>query len=143
MYFILFCRAHRYQNVVFIDKASCSHLCWTGLERTHMFTKCLLIGRGGAHTVLNCVLIELIIVLRPSNVLIISSSDRRNLLSLLLFLPLLFPPQKKVTPGPRRWADVPLSDNVVDIHAHGLSFPPTLVVVGALMLKREHLRPYG
>ena len=33
-------------------------------------------------------------------------------------------------------AYVPLYDSVVDSHAHGLSFPPTLVVVGALMLKR-------
>ena len=31
---------------------------------------------------------------------------------------------------------MPLYDSVVDSHAHGLSFPPTLVVVGALMLKR-------
>jgi hypothetical protein len=29
---------------------------------------------------------------------------------------------------------VPLYAIVVDSHAHGLSFPPTLVVVGALML---------
>jgi hypothetical protein len=41
-----------------------------------------------------------------------------------------------VTYGPLRCADVPLYDSVVDSHAHGLSFPPTLVVVGALMLKR-------
>jgi hypothetical protein len=44
--------------------------------------------------------------------------------------------RKEVTHGPRRCADVPLYDRVVDSHAHGLSFPPTLVVVGALMLKR-------
>jgi hypothetical protein len=38
--------------------------------------------------------------------------------------------------GPLRCSDVPLYDSVVDSHAHGLSFPPTLVVLGALMLKR-------
>ena len=38
--------------------------------------------------------------------------------------------------GPLRYADGPLYDSVVDSHAHGLSCPPTLVVVGALMLKR-------
>ena len=42
----------------------------------------------------------------------------------------------RVLPGPLRCSDVPLYDSVVDSHAHGLSFPPTLVVVGALMLKR-------
>ena len=31
--------------------------------------------------------------------------------------------------GPLRCADVPLYDSVVDSHTHGLSFPPTLVVV--------------
>ena len=35
-----------------------------------------------------------------------------------------------------RCSDVPLYDSVVDIHAHGLPFPPTLVVVGVFMLKR-------
>ena len=44
--------------------------------------------------------------------------------------------RKEVTHGPLRCSDVPLCDSVVDIHAHGLSVPPTLVVVGALMLKR-------
>ena len=44
--------------------------------------------------------------------------------------------RKEVTHGPLRCADVPLYDSVVDSHAHGLSFPPTLVVAGALMLKR-------
>ena len=29
-----------------------------------------------------------------------------------------------------------LYDSSMDSHAHGLSFPPTLAVVGALMLKR-------
>ena len=38
--------------------------------------------------------------------------------------------------GPLRNSDVPLYDSVVNSHAHGLSFSPTLVVVGALMLKR-------
>ena len=38
--------------------------------------------------------------------------------------------------GPLRCSDVPLYDSVVDSHAHRLSFPPTLAVVGALMLKR-------
>jgi hypothetical protein len=37
---------------------------------------------------------------------------------------------------PLRCSDVPLYDSVVDSHAHGLLFPPTLVVAGALMLKR-------
>jgi hypothetical protein len=41
-----------------------------------------------------------------------------------------------VTYGPLRCSDVPLYDSVADSHAHGFSFPPTLVVVGALMLKR-------
>ena len=44
--------------------------------------------------------------------------------------------RKEVTHGPLRCADVPLYDSVVDSHAHGLSFPRTLVVAGALMLKR-------
>jgi hypothetical protein len=44
--------------------------------------------------------------------------------------------QKEVTHGPLRCADVPLYDSFVGSHAHGLSFPRTLVVVGALMLKR-------
>ena len=35
-----------------------------------------------------------------------------------------------------RCSDVPLYDSVVDSHAHGLSFPPALAVVGALMLKQ-------
>ena len=38
--------------------------------------------------------------------------------------------------GPLRCSDVPLYDSVMDSHAHGLSFSPTLEVVGALMLKR-------
>ena len=44
--------------------------------------------------------------------------------------------RKEVTHGPLRCADVPLYGSVVDSHAHGLSFPPTLVVVGALTFKR-------
>ena len=42
--------------------------------------------------------------------------------------------RKDVTHGPLRCADVPLYDSAVDSHAHGISSPPTLVVVGALML---------
>ena len=34
-----------------------------------------------------------------------------------------------VTYGPLRCSDVPLYDNIVDSHVHGLSFPPTLEVV--------------
>ena len=43
---------------------------------------------------------------------------------------------KVFTYGPLRCSDVHLYDSGVDSHAYGLSFLPTLVVVGALMLKR-------
>jgi hypothetical protein len=36
---------------------------------------------------------------------------------------------KDVTYGPLRCPDVPLYDSVVNSHAHGLSFSPTLMVV--------------
>ena len=45
--------------------------------------------------------------------------------------------RKEVTHGPLRCADVPLYASGMDSHAHGLSVFPTLVVVGALMLKRR------
>ena len=44
--------------------------------------------------------------------------------------------RKEVTHGPLRCAYVPLYASGMDSHAHGLSVFPTLVVVGALMLKR-------